>query len=197
MTQEPRLYGQDSGSLPNIVYYFKRTPEIDDDATREKGMTVFRDVDICYYTVKGTTRTNSVKVERLKKTMPDIWHVVEPAYQRWLDGKEPLTSGTPLATIPGIGPAFVETAAMLSIRTVEDMAKATDADLERLGMGASQYRAMARDMLKAAQDVGIVAAEVAVLKEQLLANQSELKELQEANRELNKQLASKNKDDAK
>lgn len=73
-----------------------------------------------------------------------IWPAVEPYYEHWLKGQEEPIEGTPIDACPFIPPSLVAHLKALLFRTAEELAKATDADLERIGMGARMWREKAR-----------------------------------------------------
>ena len=91
-----------------------------------------------------------------------LWPFVKPFYERWLDGQEDPVDGTPLDVCAFIPPALVGHLKNLLIKTAEDLAAATDGDLERIGMGARGWREKARSYIasKGDSDQAVVNAEL-------------------------------------
>lgn len=73
-----------------------------------------------------------------------IWPAVEKAYEHWKKGQEEPVEGTPIDACPFIAKAVAAHLRNLHYRSVEDLALATDADLNRIGMGARVMREKAR-----------------------------------------------------
>ena len=73
-----------------------------------------------------------------------LWPHIKPSYERWLEGQEEPVDGTPLDVLPFIAPALVPHFKSLLIKTAEDLAAATDADLDRIGMGSRGFREKCR-----------------------------------------------------
>lgn len=90
---------------------------------------------------------------------------VEQGFKRWLDGeKEMPVNGFPIERWPAISQAQVKVLRHANIRSVEDLAAASDAALNLIGMGARAMQTLAKEWLASAQNVGVPAAEVAELK---------------------------------
>lgn len=108
---------------------------------------------------------------------PMLWNYIEPYYKHWLKGQADPVEGTPLDVLSFLPPSIVSHLKNIHIRTAEDLANATDGDLERIGMGARGWRQKARSYLEA-QAGGQAAAVNAALKtenEQMRAELAELK----------------------
>lgn len=84
------------------------------------------------------------KVARLEKHYPDIWSAIKPYYEAWKKNEAEPVNGTPLYLWPAITKKQADDFKMKGIRSVEDVAETTDADLSRMGMGASSLREKAR-----------------------------------------------------
>lgn len=111
------------------------------------------------------------------KCQPAVWEYVEPYYNYWLKGQEPPVDGTPVDVLPFLPQGLVGHLKNIHIRTAEDLRDATDADLDRIGMGARGYRAKARTYLDAKEDSKVVESNALLAKEneQLRADVDELK----------------------
>ena len=90
--------------------------------------------------------------DRHKKRFPLQW----AAFQNSQDGKDPLMIGTPIEQWPLIGRAQAEELKSLKFYTVDSIAQASDATLQRMGMAAgmapSALRERAQRFLAAAHD---------------------------------------------
>jgi hypothetical protein len=133
--------------------------------------------------------TTNEKIARLMKTgkngyVDPVWGVVKPAYEAWAKGQEEPTSGTPLSQWPAISRAQADHLKGLHLRTVEDVANATDADLERMGMGARSLREKARAYVKAKEGEAVVAEAMAEKDAQIASMAAQLSELTETVRQL-------------
>lgn len=104
---------------------------------------------------------------------------IEAGYQAWKEGRELPLEGTPLLNWPVVNPAMRNVCIGLHIRTVEELAVATDDTIERLGMGAVHLRQRARDWLGAQGAAGgPLAAELEKLREENRAKDVRLESLE-------------------
>lgn len=110
-----------------------------------------------------------------------LWQAIGPYYERWLEGQEDPADGTPIDCLPFIPKGVVDHLRMLHIRSAEDLAGATDADLERIGMGARGWREKTRVYLDAKAG-GAVAETNTMLKAE---NERMAKELEELKAQVN------------
>jgi hypothetical protein len=62
------------------------------------------------------------------------WTMIEPRYEAWKRGQEPVESGTPLAAWSGVQPSQIDALKMRSIYTVEELAKLNDAAINSIGL---------------------------------------------------------------
>lgn len=67
-----------------------------------------------------------------RRHMTAVWSVLEPAYQSWLKGEEIPDDGMALQAWPGVNDAQVAELRKHSIRTVEDLAAITDAQIQKI-----------------------------------------------------------------
>lgn len=103
-----------------------------------------RPVEWCEWVkVGGNGAVTNEKVSRLEKDQI-LWPVIRGAYESWKKGQEEPVSGTALAAWAGVNAAQADRLKLMHIRTVEDIAQLTDADLEKIGMGARAMREKAR-----------------------------------------------------
>lgn len=87
------------------------------------------------------------RVSRVKRHQPDIWEALKPYYEAWKKNEEAPVNGTPIANWPPITKRLAEVMKTNGFRSVEDLAKATDSDLGRIGMGAMALRDKAREFV--------------------------------------------------
>jgi hypothetical protein len=102
-------------------------------------------------------------------------------YEAWLKGKEEPTEGTSITLWPGATPATAQTLKAMAVHTVEALANANDAVLERIGPGARAMQQKAQAWLKGAEDIGKLAEQIAALT-------ADNESLRERNRQLEQAL---------
>ena len=124
----------------------------------------------------GNGATTCEKVSRLKKDQV-LWPSIERSYDAWLKGQEAPVSGTPLSAWPGVHTAQADRLKLMHIRTVEDVAGLTDADLDKIGMGARALRDKARAFMQAKQGEAQIAAAMVERDEENARLKSEVEEL--------------------
>ncbi len=133
----------------------------------------------------GEDRISTVRKDR------ELWPALKPGYEAWLRGQDAPVNGTPLEAWPAMTSAEqIYALKARNIRSVEDMALATDADLDGIGMHArklreaAQYYVKAKDQAGAAESMRQQKAEVdnlslrnSELEEQMKAMQEQLRAL--------------------
>jgi hypothetical protein len=124
----------------------------------------------------GNGATTCEKVSRLKKDQV-LWPSIERSYEAWLKGQEEPVSGTALSAWPGVHTAQADRLKLMHIRTVEDVAAMTDADLDKIGMGARALRDKARAFIQAKQGEAQIAAALSERDATIAAQSAELEEL--------------------
>jgi len=108
-------------------------------------------------------------------------------YRMWKEGQSPVLEGTDVRTWPAASASQVKLLRDARLLTVEDLARANEEAISRLGMGGRALKDRAVQWLKSASDIGKQAEEVAALKaanEDLSARnaslEAQLKELSES-----------------
>lgn len=150
-----RILTDTGPQTPNVLLEWFSQPEKDEDASKEAGHAVFKDVDIARWYKKGSNgQATECRVERMPKWHPVIWQHYQASYKAWKAGQAEPLDGTPLSEMPWITRAEVETLRAVHIRTVEDLAATTDADFGRIGMGARALRDKARAWQQTAVERG-------------------------------------------
>lgn len=120
------------------------------------------------------------RVVDLKRDTSGLWEVVRPSYEAWKAGQEAPVDGTPLAAWSGVTPQQAEILKFNHVRSVEDIASLTDAQMERIPLpGLRVLRDQARAWEKAA-DQRSVAADLARKDEELAILREQMAELQAA-----------------
>lgn len=147
-----------------------RQPLKNEFKSQKEGRAIFDDVVMISIQVPGDNTTKVVQPlrEDHKMRFPRHW-----AYFDSTQGKEALEVGTPLSQWPILGPAQVEELRALKFRTVEQIAAASDQQLQRMGMAggidAMALRTRAQRFLTVAHDASVVdhaAAELAKIREE-------------------------------
>lgn len=139
----------------------------------EKDPTKTTAVEMVLWAKKGqhimTGQKTPMRVTQAKRD-PTIWATLEPYYQAWKKGQDVPVDGTPLAAWPGVTPEQVERLRNLQVRSVEDVAAMTDADIDRYGMGGIAMRQQARAFIEAKKDRSVVQTEL-VSRDRKIAEQ--------------------------
>lgn len=105
---------------------------------------------------------------------------IERAYAAWKSGQELPIEGTPIENWPVLSPAQLVNCRSINIRTVEELAVATDDAVGRIGIGGIALRQRARDWLEALKsDAGKVSGEMEALKVENASLQQRLQELED------------------
>jgi hypothetical protein len=102
------------------------------------------------------------------------WRIMQPAYEAWKQGHQAPDHGTPLGAWPGLSPQQAEVLRTFGIRTVEEMASASDAMIGRVQLpGARELQSQAKrfldaqDASKVTNDLARKDAEIAELRGQV------------------------------
>ena len=173
-----------------IPVFYTRAVE-DKEATLKQGRPMFRDVAYVQILVPGNNKDimdRAVKEED-KQRWPRQW----AAYQ---NGQEQVLEGTPLGEWPLMRPAQIAQLNAVNIRTVEQIADASDAAMqgigmgvtvvvaisEGIGMGARELQAKAKAYLASAKDSKGAEA----LQDEVVTLKAEVERLTAENAELQK-----------
>lgn len=154
--------------LPPFVR-FSEMPVEDRNILLENGRYGFRDVKIAHITRPGQRDTvvkeaelwlNDLKKASADGHIPPEWYPhFRSLYDNWCKGLELPVAGTPIRGWTVLSPSQVENLLLLNFRTVEELAAANEAAIQRIGLGGLRMREMARDWLAAA-DNGKAAAQL-------------------------------------
>jgi len=107
------------------------------------------------------------------------WNSIKPQYDAWKEGRETPIDGTPLAAWPGITSDQADFLRNLGIRTVEDIAEASDSIIVKIPFpGARELRTSAQAFLKSA-DKAKVAGEITALTEKNRDLEDQLEEMRQ------------------
>lgn len=98
---------------------------------------------------------------RIPATWRDKW---KAAYAAWKSGQELPLDGHPIKGWGVISPAQQANLLQVGVKTVQDLAKANDEGLRRIGMGSVDLKNRATAWLKAESGPGKAAQEIASLK---------------------------------
>jgi hypothetical protein len=138
------------------VEIFRQPIKNEFESTKE-GRAIFGEVVMISIQVPGDATTKVVQPlrEDHKMRFPRHW-----AYFESTQGKEALEVGTPLSQWPLLGPAQVEELRALKFRTVEQIAGASDQQLQRMGaaggLAGTALRDKAQRYLAVARDASVV-----------------------------------------
>lgn len=147
---------------------FENQPVEDRNASIEAGHVVLKDVPMVHITAPGSkdcvTREVKAWLEDCKVNvdsgrLPVEWlEAYKRAYKYWSETGEIPETGTALRNWPMVTPAQCETLTNMNIRTVEQLAEATEEAIGRLGMGGRALKERAVNWLEASNgDAGKLA----------------------------------------
>lgn len=155
--------------------YVTFTVEPVEDRTKALGEGVygFRDVVFAHITVPGQKDTvvkeakvwlAEVKKRAFDGIIPSDWplHFTE-LYNAYIQGLTPPVSGTPIQGWNVLSPGQQQTVVAVGIRSVEDLAEATDEALQRIGPGAVIAKQKAKAWLEQ-KETGKVVEELVTLR---------------------------------
>lgn len=158
--------------------------------------------DVVTYSPRGDIKTRLTReVARMSKVLPaeeagdnlayigaaKLWAVVRPQYEFWKQNNALPMSGTPLAAWGGVSKAQGEVLRNAGLRTVQDVAEASDIVIGKTGIANGlMVRDLARKYLENEQGVKASTAlaslqeENATLKEQMAEMMAMMREMQGA-----------------
>lgn len=115
--------------------------------------------------------------------MTAVWSQIEPAFEAFTKGQEIPLNGTPLAAWSGVSPEQAEILRQSAIRTVEEVSRLTDGQIERVRLpNVRDLRAQAilflenSDAAKAAEREAQKDAQIAEMAERMAAMEALLEE---------------------
>jgi hypothetical protein len=175
---------------PAYVSFEKRAME-DREATIATGMYTAKDVDFVIITPPGTKdqieRNAKEWLEQMEFQMRqdrlprEFYEAYRKAYEYWKESGEVPLNGTYVKTCPALSPSQIDSLLRANIKTMEDLAAASEEAVARLGMGGRSLKMLAENWLKSAKDTGASAGQITALQ---LKNQ----ELEASNKELVEQV---------
>ena len=157
---------------------FKRIPIEDKAETLKQGHYVAKDVDYAYITPsyskdvmkhKCSVWFPQLEIDKRNGRIPESWvEAYKKQYEAFKNGQELPVNGVPIKGWGIISPAQQETLIKMKILTVEDLSKANDEGIKRIGMGGLELKNKAVAWLKELDDKGSSSIEIADLKQQLV-----------------------------
>lgn len=187
---------------PPYVIFETRAVE-DRAASVEQGHYVAKDVVFAVITPAGSKdRIEKVAEDWLKdlgeavrqERFPSAWlQAYQQAHKHWLETREVPENGIPVSQWPGVSPAQTKMLLDLNLRSVEQVAEASEEAMSRMGMGGRALKAKAQAFLDAANSEGKLAGTLDALRQEVEAlklrdtqREAELKRLQAENDSLKK-----------
>ncbi len=159
---------------PAYVQFEVRSVE-DRTETLDKGRYISRDVIFAIITPAGTKdRIEKEATEWLKSVdegimqerIPAEWgEAYRAAYARYQTSQENPEFGTPIREWPQLSPSQVKNLLDCNLRSIEDLAEASEEAVMRIGMGGRALKEKAQAWLDAASGTGQVAAELETLRQ--------------------------------
>jgi hypothetical protein len=169
---------------PAYVQFEVRAVE-DRSATLESGHYVPKDVIYALVTPAGTKDRLEKEAEEWIKSMeegvqqeriPSAWlDYYRKALQAFKDQQEVPLSGTSIKDWSALSPSQVKILLDANLRTIEEVAEATEEAVSRIGMGGRALKEKARAWIDSSAGTGKVAAELETLRtaNTALENQNE------------------------
>lgn len=157
--------------------------EIEIDHRPGKDGNLIDDVRI-YFGKKGTANYQLIHwASMLPKHDPMLWDKFGPAIEKWKQTQTLPVEGTPIEAWPAITKGQIKACRNIGLRSVEDIANATDAIREKLGMGTVDLINKAKAYL-ANREGSATANRIATLEGQVQTLIEELKTARETNDKL-------------
>ncbi len=126
----------------------------------------------------------------------DRWAAIEPHYSAWKQGQEMPSHGTPLAAWSGITPAQAEIIKTFGLRSVEEVAEASDSLIGRVQLpGMRDIAENARRFL-ASKDQNAIADALAKKDDEMALLRDQLEEMRQLVVELSQREADPETDEA-
>lgn len=158
---------------PAYVQFEVRAVE-DRSASVETGHYVAKDVIFAIVTPAGTKDRIEKEAEEWlrgveegvhQERIPPQWlDAYRDALKRFKDSREAPEFGTPITSWPALSPAQTKMLLDINMRTIEDVAEATEEGIARIGMGGRALKAKAQAWLDSASDTGKFASELESLR---------------------------------
>lgn len=158
---------------PPYVQFETRAVE-DRTASVESGHYTSKDVIFALVTPAGTrdriekeaeSWLDSIREGVNQERIPAEWlHAYQAALKMYKEQQEIPENGTPVKNWPAVSPSQVKMLLDLNIRTVEDLAQATEEALNRIGMGARALKSKAQAWLDSSGGQGKLAGELESLR---------------------------------
>jgi len=153
---------------------FEYRPVEDREQTIETGHFSSKDVAFAIITPPGSRDTTEKEAEvwlaDLRKAsnegrFPETWTMAyENGYKQWKETNEDPEFGTSIKTWPAISQAQLRNILGANIRTIEELAEANEAALNRIGMGSRALKDKAQAWLDTANSKGKTASELNSLR---------------------------------
>jgi hypothetical protein len=149
--------------------------EIEDrDTSIANGYYTGKQVPFVYLTPSGTKDViprnaadwfAQIKRQAMDGKFPHAWlSEYEAAFKRWQETNEMPEFGTPIKTWPVLSPGERDAVLHSNIRTVEDLAQASEQGLQNIGMNARSLKQKAIDWIESATSNGTVVAKLEALR---------------------------------
>jgi hypothetical protein len=161
----PMIYEREAGmreDIPQVGVGFCLYPLKDDAASEAEGREIFKDVEFVKIQVPGDRETIV-----FQPATKEHHRRFPTAYRMFKENNAVAQQGTPIEQWPAIGRGAALTFKAAGIPTVEALAEVHDGNLEKLGSGSRELRALARGWIAQAKD-SAVAQKLEKEKQQLL-----------------------------
>ena len=165
-------------SKPPFVIFEVRAVE-DRQGSIDSGHYVAKDVVFAIITPAGTKdRIEKVAEDWLRdlveavnqERFPRQWlDAYKQAHKAFLNNQEIPENGTPVKDWPGASPAQIRNLLDIGLRTVEQVAEATEEAISRIGMGGRALKSRAQAYLDASKGDGKISAELDDLRQKVEA----------------------------
>lgn len=151
--------------------------------TKQEGREIGEYKDYVMIISPGQTKSevHRVATDEDKAEFPKEWAL-------YSQGKEQMSSGTPIELLPGMDAGRAAGFKVLYINTIEQLAELSDAGLQTAGMGSHEWRKRAQDYLRTRN---VVADELAAEKKRVADLEAKIAKMSEAMKRMEARLAAK------
>jgi hypothetical protein len=170
--QYSRTYGPPAQELRPDFFMDSVKDEV---ASRDAGREIWRDIERVRIIIPGAVA--SIVVKNVDNSHRERW---PGEYEAFKAGREAPVSGTALEAWPILSRAQIAELRHLQIRTVEELANLSDAQVQNIGMGGMRLRELAAAYLDEAAHEALISkvtAENDVLRSRVAALETQVGEL--------------------
>ena len=165
--------------MPILLKFFWKPVE-NPERTKAEGRPVFDDEEWVNVRIDEKSE-HSMPVDRFwnatERDEPADREWYQRCYQAWKMSEEAPLNGTDLAEWPQVTASRVEECRRVGIRTIEELARATDGEIGKLGPGGRDLQQRAKSWIEVAANQGAASEKIAGLEEENELQKMEIADL--------------------